>query len=144
MQARGAHLLAGLQEQLGVKAHPGAVGLLRIEPLLACTGLQHQLESRQIDRVLAFVVGCAPAIPAIALSRETPGIQTCRPAGVLPADHVAMPVAQHRGVIGRLDALGDQHRTALCSRVRHDRVGEAHALQRGNNVLVQVARQFSG
>ncbi len=58
-QSRRTGLLAGLEQHARVEAEMPARG-------------EHLLERREIDRVLALVVGRAAAIPALALARELP------------------------------------------------------------------------
>src|SRR6187431_3038193 len=56
-----ADLLAGLDDELDVEAE------------LAAAGLAHGPQGREVDAVLALVVGGAAAVDALALGRDLPG-----------------------------------------------------------------------
>src|SRR5262249_61678876 len=98
-QAGRADLLAHLEQPFGVEAEPAAL-------------LEHRGERRDVDRVLALVVGGAAAVVAAVSLDELPGREAGLPAGVEPADHVAVAVDQHGPQAGTLDALAEQERPA--------------------------------
>ena len=61
VQAGRADFFAHLEQDLGVEAEPAAAHR------------QHAGQSREVDAVLALVVGCAPAIPAFTVDLQRPG-----------------------------------------------------------------------
>jgi hypothetical protein len=78
--ARRARFLAGLDQ-------PGGV-----ESQLAVARPQDFAQRRQVDGVLALVVGGAAAVPAVALDPQAPGIAAGVPFGRVAAHHVAVAV----------------------------------------------------
>ena len=81
-----------LQHQLDVEAEPAAAFR------------QHRVQRRQVQRVLALVVGGAAAVPAVALLGQRPGQQAGAPLVFQTAHRIAMAVEQD-GRAGRvLDA----------------------------------------
>src|SRR5687768_12587551 len=79
-QARRAHLLAHLDQILGVEAEPAA-------------DFEHGAKRADVDRVLALVVDHAAAVPAVTALRQTPRRETLTPAVLKASDDVAMAVA---------------------------------------------------
>ncbi len=77
--------LAGLDQPGGVESQP------------AIARPQDFAQRRQVDGVLALVVGGAAAVPAVALGGQPPGRQAVAPLLVVAAHHVAVGVHQHGG-----------------------------------------------
>jgi hypothetical protein len=80
-QARGPHLLAHLDQKPDVEAKPSARG-------------EHGGERRQVDAVLALVVGDPAAVKAAVRFDQLPGRQALPPARIEPSDDIAVPVAE--------------------------------------------------
>src|SRR5258708_35147205 len=66
-QVRRTDLLAGLDDEFGVEAE------------LAAAGLAHGTQGREIDAVLALVVGGAAALDALAFGRGFSGVEIVAP-----------------------------------------------------------------
>jgi hypothetical protein len=96
-QPRRAHLLAHLDEEAQVEAEPPA------RP-------QDGGEGREVDGMLALVVGHAPPVPTPVPLGHAPGRQTLAPIRLHAAHHVAVAIAQHRDEARVLDALGEEER----------------------------------
>ena len=111
-QAGGAHFLAHLHQQLEGIAQP------------ALAHCQHLLQCRQIDAVLALVVGRAAAIPAVTVHHHLPGLQAGAPLGGVAAHHVAMAVAEHGKRRVGLGAFGKQEGRATGHGVGPDLAGK--------------------
>ena len=123
-QARRADLAAGLQQELGIEAQAAALG-------------EHAAQRREVDQVLALVVGDAAAVdPAHALD-QAPGAEPLAPFALEAAHHVAVAVDQHARQIGVLDALGQQQRAAE-RRIDQHLAHEAHLLEHRPHVLGEV------
>ena len=125
-QAGGAAFLARLDEQLGVEAEPSA------------SRRHHRGEGCDVDAVLAFVVGRAASIPAIALDDERPGAEPLAPGALLAAHDVAMAVDQDGRQIGAFLALGDQERAEAGDGIVQDRARKAQLRQIGRDLLLEV------
>ena len=82
-QIRRADLLAGLDDEFGIEAE------------LAAARLAHRTQRRQIDAVLALVIGGAAAIDAIAFRRRPPRIEIVAPFADHAVDDVAVAVGEH-------------------------------------------------
>src|SRR3954469_4302740 len=82
-QVGRADLLAGLDDEFGVEAE------------LAAAGLAHGTQGREIDAVLALVVGGAAAIDALALGGGFPGIEIVAPFACHAIDDIAMAIGEH-------------------------------------------------
>src|SRR5262249_57330443 len=111
-----ADLLSRLHQELDVEAE-------------AATGAEHGLQRGEVDGVLPLVVGRAAAVDALTVARELPRLEPGAPLAFLPADHVAVGVAQHRRDLLVLDPLGDQERAVPAGRIGRDAAGESHALE---------------
>src|ERR1700710_2308245 len=96
MQAGRAHLFTGFDQQLQVEAEPSA----------PC--IEHGLERGKVDAVLAFVIGGAASVPAIARNGDLPRRQPIAPLRVVAPYNVAMPVGQACRQGGPLVAMSDQ------------------------------------
>jgi len=107
-QTGRSHLLAGLDEKLGVEAELAAAP-------------QHGAERAQIDAVLALVVGGAAAIEIVAALGELPRREAVAPLPVEPTDDVAMAIAEYRERVAVFAALGKEERSGAGG------VGEAPA-----------------
>ena len=127
-QAGAAGFFAGFQQPLHVEAQ-------------APTLLQHQRQRRQVDAVLALVVGRAAAVQAFAVPRQLPRSRALLPAGVLAADDIAVAVDQHRGQRIALVARGRQERPETRLGVVVQRDGEAQPRQRRAHLVGQVGQQ---
>ena len=126
-QAGRAGFLAHLDQPFGVEAELAALG-------------EHRRLRGDIDRVLALVVDHAAPVVAAVLLGQRPGRQARVPAGIEPADDVAVAVAEH-GRQGRvLDPLGIQERP-LGARLREGAALEAELLQRGLDFTFKIARK---
>src|ERR1035438_10774903 len=117
---------------------PGRAGLLaRFEDDLDVVAQasparrEHLLERREVDRVLALVVGRAAAVPAVALDADGPGAAGHCPLSVVAAHDVAMAVGQERERRTALDPLGEQERAPLRRRVVDDAAPEYQPAQAG-------------
>ena len=89
-QIRRADFLAGLDDEFDVEAE------------LAAPRLLHRAQRRHVDAVLAFVVGRAAAVDAVAHLRRTPGIEVVPPLARHAVDDIAMAIDQdgrRRGVL---------------------------------------------
>src|SRR6187551_1275879 len=89
-QVGRADLLAGLDDEFDVEAE------------LAAAGLAHGAQGRQIDAVLALVVGGAAAIDALASGGGFPGIEVVAPFAFHAIDDIAMAIGEHgrqRGIL---------------------------------------------
>ncbi len=124
-QARGAGLLAHLDQPLGVEAELAALG-------------ENGIESCEIDAVLAFVVGGAAAPVAPGGLVELPRVAPLLPASFEAADDVAMAVAEHGRVQRVLDALGEQERPFRLG-MGEDAAGKAERIERRLHLLVDIA-----
>ena len=82
-QIRRADLLAGLDDEFGIEAE------------LAAARLANRTQRRQIDAVLALVVGGAAAIDALAFGGRLPRIEIVAPFAGHAVDDVAMAVGEH-------------------------------------------------
>ncbi len=78
-----ADLFAGLDDEFGVEAE------------LAAARLADRRERRQIDAVLAFIIGGAAAIDALALCRGPPWIEIVAPLACHAVDDIAMAIGEH-------------------------------------------------
>src|ERR1700722_5356114 len=92
---------------------------------------KHRLQRRQIDCVLAFVVGGPSAIPKFPAFGQRPGSETRRPLSLETADGVAVSIGKdgRRGWV--LKPFCRQDRTEPLARIRMDRHGEAKPLEPG-------------
>ena len=124
-QAGRAVLLAGLDQQDGVEAQRAAL-------------LEDGGQGRDVDAVLALVVGRAAAVPAVALLGQDPGVEARPPLVVVAAHHVAVAVAHHGGQLVALVAARDQEGPAALERVVVDRAVEAERLQDRRHLLGEV------
>ena len=135
-QARRAGLLAGLDQDRRVEAERAAL-------------LEHAGQRRDVDGVLALVVGRAAAIHLLAFDHDLPRRQALPPLVLLAADHVAMTVGQHRRLASRPRPGGRSGTArirradwaARCSRSRACCSDSAHLardvlLQRGHRALL--------
>ncbi len=102
---------------------------------------EHLLERREVDRVLALVVGRAAAVPTVALDRDGPGAAARRPLSVVAAHDIAVAVGQDGERRTRLDPLGEQEGAALRDRVVDDPAREAQRSQAGRHLIVQIGAQ---
>ena len=91
-----ADLLAGLDDELGVEAE------------LAAAGLAHGAQCREVDAVLAFIVGRAAAIDAVAFGRGLPRIEIVAPFAFHAVDDIAMAIGKHGRQRGILAIVGQQ------------------------------------
>ncbi len=128
-EIRRADLLAHLDDEFGVEAEPAAARLA------------HGAERRQIDAVLALVVGGAAAIDAIADLRGPPRIEAAAPLPFHAVDDVAMPVHQHGGRVRALAVLGHEKRRLAAGGFDHAR-GEIERGQRRRQFIVEIGPQL--
>jgi hypothetical protein len=125
-QTGGAALLAGLEQQFEVETEgAGAFG-------------ENGLERGEVEGVLAFVVGGASAVPAVAFGGEGPGRKALAPLIVQAADGVAVAVGENRGAVRALEALGEQDWAEAGDGIGVDLDGEAEALEPGLDADGQV------
>ena len=128
-EARRAGLLAGL-DQDG-----------RVEAQRAAALLHDRGKRRDVDRVLALVVGGAPAVHPVALDHDLPGRQARAPLLLLAADHVAVAIGQDRRLGRVLDPAGDQEGAVFAARVGQHGTVVTELLQRlghfAGDVLLQ-------
>src|SRR5688572_4393999 len=129
-EARRTNFFAGLDQHLHVEAELAAY-------------LQRGGERREVDGVLALVVGGAAAVEAIALALQRPGIEARAPAFFLAADHVAVAVGEDRDQRGVLDALGEQERS-LGDRMSQRAAAEAELFEARLHLCREVAREVRG
>ncbi|KAG1244273.1 hypothetical protein G6F65_021901 [Rhizopus arrhizus] len=92
----------------------------------------------QIDGVLAFVVGRAAAVPAVALDLQAPGIAAPFPFGGVATHDVAMAIHQHGRQAGLFDTARDQDGQVDPGGIRVDLTGKAQCRQQRDQVFVQV------
>ena len=123
-----AGLLAGLDQDRGVEAQRAAL-------------LEHTGQRRDVDGVLALVVGRAAAIHLVAFDHDLPRRQPVPPLVLLAADHVAMAVGQHRRLAVVLDPAGDQERPVFRPRIGQHRAVVAELLQRLGHLARDVLLQ---
>ena len=105
VQPRGAHLLSGFEKQVDVESEPAAAGR------------EHARERAEIDRMLALVVGCAAAVPAVAFDGDRPWIARLAPLCVVAEDDIAMAVHENGRQIGGFAASREQERSASGNRI---------------------------
>ena len=129
-QSRRAGLLAHLDQPFGVEAEPAARG-------------EHRPHGGDTDRVLALVVGNAATVVAAVRFRERERREPLRPAGLEPADDVAVPVAKHGRQIVGLDALRAQERSARF-RVRQHPAAEAERFEGRHDLGGEIVLQLGG
>ena len=91
---------------------PVSIRMVELKPS-APRSSQHAGERRDVDGVLALVVGGAAAIHSLAFDHDLPRRQALPPLVLLAADHVAMAVGQHGRLGGILDPAGDQERAVF-------------------------------
>ena len=126
-QARGAGLLAHLDQPFGVEAELAALG-------------ENGREGGEVDRVLALVVGGAAAPIAPVGLVELPGVAALLPASFEAANDVAMAVAEHGRVQRAFDALGEQERPLRLG-MGEDAAGKAQRSERRLHLVVDIAAQ---
>ena len=126
-----ADFLAHLEQQLRIEAEPAA-------------RRQHLPERREVDRVLALVVGRAAAVPAAAVHRDFPRRTAAGPLAVVAGDDVAVAVDQHRRQRRILAALGEQHRRRAGDGVVPERPAKAHRRNTRADFVGQVAHEVRG
>ncbi len=129
-QPHRAGFLAHLDQVLGVEAELAA-------------RLQHQPQRLHVDGVLALVVGNAAAVPAAFGLGQRPRRQAFLPFPFQTTNHIAVPVAQHRGQGRILDAFGVQERRQRL-RMRQRAAGESQGLERRTDLVLQIVRQHGG
>src|SRR5216684_7454402 len=129
-QSRRAGLLAHLDQPFGVEAEPAA-------------RREHRPHGGDADGVLALVVGDAATVIAAVPFGERERGKPLRPAGLEPADDVAVTVAEHTGQIGGLDALRAKERPA-CLWVRQQPAAEAQRLERRHDLGVEIVLELAG
>ena len=129
--AGGPHLLAHLDQHLGVEAEPAALG-------------QDRGQRRDIDAVLALVVGGAAAVDAVALDRQGPGRKPRPPQIVETADGVAVAVEQDGDQLGIFDAFRHQERRSLAERVVENARRKVELGQARHHLVVEIAAQHAG
>ena len=130
-QAGRADLFAHLDQEFDVEAEPAALR-------------QHRGERRDVDAVLALVVGGAAAVDALALDGERPRRQSRAPQIVEPAHGVAVAVDQHGQRVRVFDALGHQERRAVALRILEHAAGEAERRERRRHLVAQIGPQRLG
>ena len=124
-QAGGANFLAHLDQELDVEAKLAAL-------------CQNGRECRDVDAVLAFVVGGAAAVNAIALDAERPRREPRPPQIVEAAHRVAVAVDQHGQVARIFDPLGHQERWAFAARIIEGAAGETERGERRHHLVAQI------
>ena len=133
----------------GERGEAGRAGLFRhldqqggVEAKRA-PGADHRLEGRDVDQVLALVVGGATAIKPVAFGRQPEGVAPRTPSPRHARHHVAMAVVQHRGQACILDPPGDHQRAAARIGVGVDPAVKAECAQPGLQQLREIALQRS-
>ncbi len=129
--AGGAHLFAHLDQHLGVEAEPAALG-------------EDRGQRRDIDAVLALVVGGAAAVDAVALDGQGPGRKPRPPQIIETADGVAVAVEQDGDQLGIFDAFRHQERRALAQRVVENARREVELGQARHHLVVEIGAQHAG
>jgi hypothetical protein len=104
-------------------------------------GFADGTQRRHVDAVLSLVVGGAAPVPAFALGHQGPRRKPFAPMGVLPADDVAMAVAQDRREGRVFDAARDEERAAGRHRIGDLLANEAQRLERGRELFAQVGAE---
>ena len=127
-QVGRADLLAGLDDEFDVEAE------------LAAAGLAHGAQGREIDAVLALVVGGAAAIDALAFGRGFPGIEIVAPLAFHAVDDVAMAIGEHGRQRGILAIIRQQIRT-LAARRFDQAGGEVERGEGGLQVVDEIGAQ---
>ena len=127
-QVGRADLLAGLDDEFGVEAE------------LAAAGLAHGTQCREIDAVLALVVGGAAAIDALAFGRGFPGIEIVAPFAFHAVDDIAMAIGEHGRQRGILAIIRQQIRT-LAARRFDQAGGEIERGEGGLQVVDEIGAQ---
>src|SRR5688572_25236371 len=123
-----ADLLAGLDDELDVEAE------------LAAASLAHRAQGRQIDTVLALVVGGAAAIDALASGRGLPGIEIVAPFAFHAIDDIAMTIGEYGRQRGVLAIVRQQIRTPAAR--RFDQAGgEIERSEGGLQVVDEIGAQ---
>ncbi len=129
-QARGAIFLAHFQKQFDV------------ETQLAIASLEGLLQCRQVDQVLALVVGGAAPVPALATFNHLPRRQAGLPLRVIAANHIAVAVTEQRRQFSGFDARGDHQRAASGDRVVMHGNAETQALDMRGDELMNITIQL--
>ncbi len=127
-QTGRADLLAGLQQQDRVEPKPSA-------------RLQHGFEGREVDRMLALIVGGAAAVEPVALPGQLPRRQSVAPLRLKPANHIAVAIAEHRGRRPLLAPLGDED-GAAAYRIVEDFVLKAEPHQGWRDLVVEIGAEY--
>ncbi len=128
-QAGRAGLLAHLDQPFEIEAE-------------AAAHCEHGGERRDVDGVLALVVGGAAAVVAAVGFDELPGRQARLPVGIEAADHVAVAVDEDGRQAVALATLADQERPARLGMAQHP-AGEPERLERGLHLGLDVARKLA-
>ncbi len=128
-QARRADFLRHLDQYLAVEAERAAF-------------LQHGGKGGNVDAVLAFVVGGAAAIDALAFDDDPPRLKARPPQLVLAGDGVAMAIDQHGDESRILDALGDQRRRP--ARIVEDAADKSERGERRHDLIVEISTERAG
>ena len=130
-QARRAGFFAGLEQPGDVEAQPAAARRHR------------DSQRRDVDAVLALVVGGAAAVELVAVLGQHPRALAACPRGVLAADDIAVAVHQHRGQGVAFVPLRDQEGSAAGAfeRIVEDAAVEAQLGQRRADLLLDIGAQ---
>ena len=131
---------AELVQARGPISSPISIRILALNPAIALG--EHRRQRRDVDAVLAFVVGGAAAVDAglrRSASRATAPAATGR-RGRAPR----MAVDQHGDQVRVLDALRHQERRTLAQWIVEDARGEAERGERGRDLVVEIAAQHAG
>ena len=129
-QAGRACLFAHLHEQRHVVAQTAAPGLDGVG------------QCGQAHGVLAFVVGRASAIPALAFYGQLPGREALAPLRVLPVDHVAVAVGEHGGQRRVFHTACHQKGAALRRGVVEHLACKTQRREPGHHFVGEVGAQF--
>src|SRR5262245_11853928 len=129
MQAGRADLFARLDQQLDVEAEPTAARS------------SDALEGGEHDTVLAFVVGGAAAIPAIAFDGERPRSEWLAPLLLIASNNVAMSVDENGRKLGAFVPRRNEHGPMRRDRVVDDSCTEPAAYDRCRDFVGEIAPQ---
>ena len=105
--------------------------------------LDHGRQGREVDRVLALVVGGAAPVPLAVPFGHDPGGEAGPPAGVEAADDIAVAVAEDGRRVRVLDPLRQQHRARGCVRRVDARAGEAQRGERRPHLLLDIGLEVA-
>ncbi|CAH0325967.1 hypothetical protein SRABI106_04552 [Rahnella aquatilis] len=130
-QPRRADFFTHFEQQFAVKAET------------ATTCFEDLFQRRNINAVLAFVVGAAASVPAVTFFFQRPWRQITAPVVIVAEHHVAVAIAQYGGQFAVFNARSNQERTVGGMRIFHAEQAETHRRKCRFNLFIEITCQFS-